>query len=91
MCKKPFNIMYGPANKNGNVYQYESSFVHAVGPTHPHPSKSALFCVTMTGMLKMYWSQNNNRMEETNMELESINTSDEMVTHAAFASDKSEC
>lgn len=38
----------------------------------------------------MYWSQNNNRMEETTMELESVNTSDELITHAAFASDKSE-
>lgn len=81
--------MYGPANKTGNVYQYESSFVHAIGPNHPHSAKSALFCVTMGGMLKMYWSQNNNRMEETTMELESINTSDELVTHAAFAADKS--
>ena len=37
----------------------------------------------------MYWSQNNNRLEETTMELESINSSDELITHAAFASDKS--
>ncbi|KAK9439087.1 RNA polymerase II Mediator complex subunit Sin4 [Metarhizium brunneum] len=86
--QKPFNIMYGPANKSGNGYQYESSFVHAIGPNHPHSAKSALFCVSSGGMLKMYWSQNNGRMEETTMELESVNTSDELVTHAAFASDK---
>lgn len=37
----------------------------------------------------MFWSQNNNRMEETTMELESVNSSDDLVTHAALASDKS--
>ncbi|KHN99933.1 Mediator of RNA polymerase II transcription subunit 16 [Metarhizium album ARSEF 1941] len=85
---KPFNIMYGPANKNGNVYHYENVFVHIIGPHHPHSSKSAFFCVNSGGMMKMYWPQNNNRWEETTMELESINSSDELVTHAAFASDR---
>jgi len=82
--------MYGPANKQGHSYHYESCFLHANGPSHPHSSKSALLCVTIGGMLKMYWSQNNNRTEETIMELESVNSSDELVTHAAFASEKSE-
>ncbi|KAH0491294.1 hypothetical protein TgHK011_002731 [Trichoderma gracile] len=86
--QKPYNVLYGPAIKHGNFYQYESSFVHAGGPSHPHSSKSALFCVTICGMLKMFWSQNNNRMEETTMELESVNSLDELVTHAAIASDK---
>lgn len=82
-------MLYGPAIKHGSFYQFESSFVHAGGPSHPHSSKSALFCVTICGMLKMFWSQNNNRMEETTMELESVNSLDELVTHAAIASDKS--
>ncbi|KAK5990781.1 Mediator of RNA polymerase II transcription subunit 16-like protein [Cladobotryum mycophilum] len=86
--QKPYNVMYGPANRVGNQYQYESSFVHASGPSHPHSSKSALFCVTVNGTLKMFWSQNNNKMEETTMELESVLSSDELVTHAALASDK---
>ena len=38
----------------------------------------------------MYWSQNNGKMEETTMELESICSSDELVTHASLATDKSE-
>ncbi|QUC18758.1 uncharacterized protein UV8b_02999 [Ustilaginoidea virens] len=86
--QKPFHLMYGPANKQGHSYHYESSLVYTLGPCHPHSAKSALFCVTMAGTLKMYWSQNNNRMEETAMELESVNASDELVTHAAFSSDK---
>ncbi|KAG5938554.1 hypothetical protein E4U53_007984, partial [Claviceps sorghi] len=86
--QKPFNVMYGPANKQGNVYQYESSFFHALGPCHPHPARSALFCISMNGALKMYWSQNNGRMEETTMELDSVNATDELVTHASLSADR---
>ncbi|KAJ3472400.1 hypothetical protein NLG97_g11019 [Lecanicillium saksenae] len=89
--QKPYNVLHGPAvkpAKPNSQYQYESSFVHAMGPHHPHPSKSALFCVTMGGLLKMYWSQNTGSMEETTMELESICSSDELVTHASLATDK---
>uniref|UniRef100_A0A8H7N9I4 Mediator of RNA polymerase II transcription subunit 16 n=1 Tax=Bionectria ochroleuca TaxID=29856 RepID=A0A8H7N9I4_BIOOC len=49
---------------------------------------TALLCVTMGGILKMFWMQLNNKMEETTLELESIRTADEIVTHAAFASEK---
>ncbi|KEY74115.1 hypothetical protein S7711_05365 [Stachybotrys chartarum IBT 7711] len=86
--QKPYNVLYGPATKHGNSYHYDSSFVHATGPNHPSASKSALFCVTSSGMLKMFWSQFNNKTEETTMELESVNSSDDLVTHAALASDK---
>lgn len=82
--------MYGPANKHGNGYQYESSFVHTGGPAHPIPSKSvnALFTITTNGTLKMFWSSAN-RFEETTMEVESVNSSDDLVTHANLASEKS--
>lgn len=86
--QQSYNVMYGPANKHGNNYAYESSFVHAAGPVHPNPSKSALFTVTSNGTLRMFWSQVNNRIEETTIELESVNSSDDQVTHATFASEK---
>ncbi|KAM3562348.1 hypothetical protein MY1884_001847 [Beauveria asiatica] len=90
ISQKTFNVLYGPAIKAqpNSPYHYENSFVQAMGPHHPHTSKSALFCVTMSGLLKMYWSQNNGRMEETTMELESICSSDELLTHASLATDK---
>ncbi|KPM43886.1 hypothetical protein AK830_g2704 [Neonectria ditissima] len=86
--QQSYNVMYGPANKHGNGYTYESSFVHASGPTHPTPAKSALFTVSSNGTLRMLWSQSNNRIEETTMELESVNSSDDQVTHATFGSEK---
>ncbi|RDA83029.1 hypothetical protein CP532_6884 [Ophiocordyceps camponoti-leonardi (nom. inval.)] len=79
--KQPYNIIHGPAKRHGNSYQYETSFLYAGGPCHPHSSKSALLCITMGGMLKMYWWQNTNRIEETLMELESVNSSDELTAN----------
>ncbi|KAI8282416.1 hypothetical protein K4K60_003596 [Colletotrichum sp. SAR11_57] len=86
---KQYYVCHGPAVKDGNQYRYESSFVHAYGPWHPNQSKSALLCVTANGDLKMFWAQNNNKIEETTLELESINSSDDLITHAALHSDKS--
>ncbi|WQF84982.1 Putative mediator complex, subunit Med16, WD40-repeat-containing domain superfamily [Colletotrichum destructivum] len=86
---KQYYVSHGPAVRDGNQYRYESSFVHAYGPWHPNPSKSALLCVTTNGHLKMFWAQNNNKIEETTLELESVNSSDDLVTHAALHSDKS--
>ncbi|KAF4455021.1 mediator of rna polymerase ii transcription subunit 16 [Fusarium austroafricanum] len=83
-----YNVMYGPATKHGTGYTYESSFVHAGGPSHPSPAKSALLTITTHGVLRMFWSQNTSRLEETTMELESISASDELITHASFASEK---
>ncbi|OLN95927.1 Mediator of RNA polymerase II transcription subunit 16 [Colletotrichum chlorophyti] len=86
---KQYYVSHGPAVKDGNSYRYESSFIHAYGPWHPNPSKSALMCVTTNGILKMFWAQNNNKIEESTLELESVNSSDDLITHAALHSDKS--
>ncbi|KAM0343821.1 hypothetical protein ACHAPU_008090 [Fusarium lateritium] len=86
--QQAYNVMYGPATKHGNGYMYESSFVHGGGPAHPNSAKSALLTITTNGVLRMLWSQNTNRIEETTIELESICASDELITHAAFASEK---
>lgn len=56
--------------------------------THPHASKTALFSVTTGGMLKMHWLQYNNTYQETTKELESVHSSEDLITHAAITSDK---
>jgi mediator of RNA polymerase II transcription subunit 16 len=88
--EQPYHVMYGPANKQGNGYTYENSFVHHGGPSHPTAAKSALLTITTHGVLRMFWSQANGRIEETTIELESISASDELITHAAFTSEKSQ-
>lgn len=75
--------------KHNAGYRYESSYIPAFGPYHPIPAKSAFVCVTTGGMVKMYWSQNSNRVEETTLELESPDSADDLITHAAICSDKS--
>lgn len=89
--RQSYNVLYGPAIRNERGgYHYGSSFVHAEAPSHPQAGRSALLTVTASGMLKMLWMQVNNRPEETRLELESISSADELITHAAFASEKSE-
>lgn len=71
-------------------YRYEHTISPAFGPWHPNPGKSAFLCVTTNGTLKLLFSQNNNRVEETSVELvESVTSSDDVITHASLRSDKS--
>lgn len=87
--RQSYNVLYGPAKKAERGYHYESSFVHAETPGHPQPGRSALLTLTTSGVLTMFWMQVNNKLEETRLELDSMGNSDELVTHAAFASEKS--
>lgn len=86
---RQYNVLHGPAIKDGSRYRYDSSFVHSFGPFHPNPSKSALVCVTANGQAKLFFSQNNNRVEETSLDIERISSSDDLITHASICSDKS--
>ncbi|KAJ8127316.1 hypothetical protein O1611_g6320 [Lasiodiplodia mahajangana] len=87
-----FYPTYSPAVKvtKGTTvdYTFENSGVPTMGPNHPHPTKSAFICVTTNGLLKMFWSQHNNKAEETTLELESATSADDLITHAAACSDK---
>lgn len=87
-----YHLLHGPAVKdaNGSSYRYENSFLPAFGPWHPNPQKSALLYVTTHGHLRLLWTQNNNKIEETTLELERITSSDDLITHASLQSDKSE-
>ncbi|KAL7627995.1 Mediator of RNA polymerase II transcription subunit 16 [Parahypoxylon ruwenzoriense] len=81
---------YAPAVRhgNGNNYNFQMSPIISTGPFHPHPSKSTLICITTNGILKMFWGQNTNRIEETTLELENLAWTDDLVTHAAVCSDR---
>ncbi|KAI0526003.1 RNA polymerase II mediator complex subunit Sin4 [Xylaria bambusicola] len=85
-----FYPIYCPAVKNakGTDYTFETGAVPNMGPSHPNPTKSAFICVTTNGLLKMFWSQHNNKPEETTLELESATSADDLITHAAACSDK---
>ncbi|RWA10536.1 hypothetical protein EKO27_g4564 [Xylaria grammica] len=82
-----FYPTYCPAVKSakGTDYTFENSGVPTMGPNHPNPTKSAFICVTTNGLLKMFWNQNNNKAEETTLELESATSADDLITHAAVA------
>lgn len=81
--------IYGPAIWMQSEYRYDQKVYQAYGPWHPNPGKSALLCVTTNGVLKLFFSQNSNRIEETALELESVTSSDDLITHASLCSDMS--
>ncbi|GAB1311111.1 Mediator of RNA polymerase II transcription subunit 16 [Madurella fahalii] len=79
--------IHGPAIWMQSEYRYDQKVYPAYGPWHPNPGKSALLCITTNGFLKLFFSQNNNRIEETALELESVTSSDDLITHASLCSD----
>ncbi|KAK2624763.1 hypothetical protein QTJ16_005956 [Diplocarpon rosae] len=82
-------ILHGPAIKEGSNYRYEASQAPVLGPCHPVHSKSAFVCVTTNGLLRVLLPLANNKWHESHTELESIVSSDDLITHAAICPDKS--
>lgn len=76
-------------NGNGNNYNFQMTPIISTGPWHPHPNKSALVCITTSGLLKMFWGQNNGTVHETTLELESMTLEDDLISHASVCSDRS--
>ncbi|KAK4173010.1 putative mediator of RNA polymerase II transcription subunit 16 [Triangularia setosa] len=72
----------------GSEYKYNHMAQPAFGPSHPHPGRSALVCVTTNGLLRLFYQSPNNRFEETALELESVTAADDLITHASFCCDK---
>ncbi|KAI1000695.1 hypothetical protein K3495_g7503 [Podosphaera aphanis] len=82
-------IINGPATNEGGSYRYEASQAPILGPCHPNHHKSAFVFVTTNGLLKLLWPQNN-KWRDIHTELESIMSSDDLITHAAICPDKNQ-
>lgn len=82
-------MLNGPAVKEGLDYRYEASQAPILGPCHPNHNKSAFIFLTTNGVLRLLWPQNTNKWFEAHTELESIVSSDDLITHAAICPDKS--
>ncbi|KAK3372390.1 mediator complex, subunit Med16 [Podospora didyma] len=87
-ANRSFNVTHGQAVWNQSDYRYDNFISPSMGPFHPNPGKSALLCITTNGFLKLFFSQNSNRIEETDIELENITSSEDLITHSAMCSDK---
>lgn len=77
------------AVKTSTDYRYEVSPAIAFGPCFPNPQKSALICVTANGLLRLLWPQHDGKWQESTSEIESIVSSDDLITHASICADKS--
>lgn len=81
-------IVWGPAVRENEKYRYESSLYQSLGPFHPNPTRSAFVCVTAGGILKLFFTQNTNQVQDIHLEMESITSSDDLITHAAICSER---
>ncbi|KAI9763955.1 MAG: mediator complex subunit [Geoglossum simile] len=81
--------LYRPAVKDSNgQFQYSATNHKTFGPFHPMPSRSTLIGVTRGGMVRLWYQQHDARWLEVNTELESIGSSDDLLSHASFSSDR---
>ncbi|CCC10210.1 unnamed protein product [Sordaria macrospora k-hell] len=94
---RPFNALYGSAvwvqpedakALGDGLYKYEVSYAMTTGPHHPNTNRNALISITTNGLLRLVFQNNNGRVEETAIELESITSSDDLITHAALCNDR---
>ena len=94
---RQYSALYGPAvlvqpedakALGEGLYKHETSYTKVLGPCHPHGSRSALISITTNGLFRLMFQTNNNRFEETAIELESITSSDDLITHAAVCNDR---
>ncbi|KAI9644713.1 Mediator of RNA polymerase II transcription subunit 16 [Ciborinia camelliae] len=81
-------IQHGPAVKEASGIRYDASQAPILGPTHPSHTRSAFVYVTTNGSLRLLWLQNNNKWFESHTELESIVSSDDLITHAAICAER---
>ncbi|THV55740.1 hypothetical protein BGAL_0004g00630 [Botrytis galanthina] len=82
-------VQQGPAIKEASGFRYDASTAPNLGPTHPIPTKSAFLYVTSNGSLRLLWLQSNGKWLESHTELESIISSDDLITHAAICAERS--
>ena len=87
-ANKQYNLLHGPAIREPQGYRYDTAYIHAFGPHHPNPAKSALLCVTSSAKLRLFFSQNSSVVHDTSIELENISSSDDLATHASICSEK---
>ncbi|KAH0544055.1 hypothetical protein FGG08_001673 [Glutinoglossum americanum] len=81
--------LYRPVVKDNNgQFQYPATNHKTFGPFHPIPSRATLIGVTRGGMVRLWYQQHDTRWLEVNTELESIGSSDDLLSHASFSSDK---
>ncbi|KAG9245029.1 mediator of RNA polymeras-like protein II transcription subunit 16 [Calycina marina] len=91
----------GPAvrDSSSTPYRFETTAAPVLGPSHPNHNKSAFVCVSAGGCLKVIYPLNPYINPQTGQhsppvwrefhtELESISSSDDLITHAAICSDK---
>lgn len=83
-------MAHGPAVLDGPQYKYENTQFTSppTGPLHPVPTQSAFLCLTINGVFRILFPEQKGSWHEARLELESIVSSDDLITHAAFCNER---
>ncbi|KAI9885287.1 MAG: hypothetical protein M1823_002914 [Watsoniomyces obsoletus] len=86
--ERPYPL-YRAATRVGGQVQYQISQYRTMGPFHA-PNRAALLAVTRLGMLRLLYQSPDSRWLEVTHELESLSSSNDVLTHASFCPDPGE-
>ena len=79
--------LYGSAIKNEGQFHHSFSEYKVMGPYHPQ-NRAALVCVTRGGTLRLLYQQPDARWAEAKESLDSLGSSDDVLSHASFGADR---
>lgn len=83
-------IVYRAASRQGpdQPYRYPVFQCKPPGPFHPATGRTAGLGVTRSGVVKLWYQLDQVRYHEVTCELETLLTSEDLFSHAAFSSDR---
>lgn len=76
------------ASRSGDDWKFHMSHHLSPGPYNPVEGKSALVCLTRSGVLRLLFQWRDGKWQETNIDIEgSASAVESSFTHASFAPD----
>ncbi|EWC48346.1 hypothetical protein DRE_02115 [Drechslerella stenobrocha 248] len=85
---KPYCLSKAAIRQDG-VFRYPTNSLPAMGPLNPIIGRTACLGVTNNGVVKLWYaSDGQSHIQKATADLESYNSMDDIITHAAFAADR---
>ncbi|KAJ6259150.1 Mediator of RNA polymerase II transcription subunit [Drechslerella dactyloides] len=85
---KPYALSKAAVRQDG-VFKYPTNSLPPMGPLNPILGRTACLGVTKNGVVKLWYASDGpSHILKATADLESYNSMDDIITHAAFAADK---
>lgn len=82
--------MHKEATRTSDGWRYDTIITLPSGPPAPTPQRSAFMTMSTNGILRLLYYQADRKWNEACLEIESIVSSDELITHATICADAGE-